>query len=545
MESLINSKGHIPVSMALEVLYCPRNFYLRYVTGETTRDARMERGRGQDNRRNTRKHVSSSAGLREHDVKVASDELGLSGKIDAVDDIDGAIVPVEFKTGGVSENEYDRAQLCAYGMILEEMNNTVVSCGYLYYMADRKRVEIPFSETLRARVRYAVETAWAILEGTLTPPPQDDPRCRGCALADVCMPDETRILSGKTDVSPSGVAPRSTFKRTVFVDKSWGSIGVQAGQLVIRQGRDIIGEIPLGQFDQLFLVGKINMSGAVLSELFKRDVFTAFFTSFGRFEGALSPEKSKHSAVRIRQVLCSSEETFRLQIAKSVVDAKLCNMRVVLRRANQRNQSAVLTDSVKQIAALRKQISQCPAIETLLGVEGAGSRAYFQGFRSLFDKKWGFQRRNRRPPRDPVNAVLSFGYSILAGQVTGLIKAVGLDPYIGFLHREHYGHPCLALDLMEPFRPIIVDSIALRMFHQNMVTETDFETPERTAGAVYLGTSGRKTFFSAFSTRMKEQATHPVFQRRLSYRRLIEMDVRFLGKHLCGEFEKFTCFTVR
>jgi CRISP-associated protein Cas1 len=545
MESLTDQKNFIPVSMALETLYCPRNFYLRYITGEERRDAKMERGFREDERRNYRKKISLDSAERIHDVSLVSFEKGLTGKVDAVENRRGEFIPFEYKTGKISENEYDRAQLCAYGMMLEEMKGLSIPYGCIYYMEDRRKIKIVFDESLRARVNHAVETAWAILEGSLVPPPRDDPRCRGCALADVCMPDETRIMSGMKDECPSGVAPRSTFERTVFIDQSWGSIGCSGGQLTITRGSERIGEVPLEQFDQLFLIGKINVSGSLLSELLKRDVFIAFFTSFGRFEGSLIPEKSRHSALRIHQVQASIDETHRLGVAREIVDAKLINMRVMLRRANQRTPAEILETSINQIAALRRQLQGADTFEQLLGIEGAGSRAYFEGYRSLFDQSWEFERRTRRPPTDPVNAALSFGYSILTGQVSGLINAVGMDPYIGFLHREHYGHPCLALDLMEPFRSIIVDSTVLRMFHQNMLTRSCFTKPDAISGAVYLNDSGRKAFFNAFSTRMQEQATHPVFKKKLSYRRLIEMDIRFLAKHLCGEFDRFSGYTVR
>lgn len=545
MESLVNRRSTIPVSMALETLYCPRNFYLRYVTGETSRDYRMQRGKGEDERRNRRKRVAKPDGYRAHDISLSSVELGLAGKVDAIDEIDGVPYPVEFKTGSVTENEYDRAQLCAYGMMLEEMRSKRIPRGYIYYRADRQKVEVPFTGELRALVRQAVDTAWAILEGSLVPPPRDDPRCRGCALADICMPDETRIISGKKDQCPAGVAPRSTFERTVFIDESWGSVGKSGGRMVIRKGRDTVGEVPLETFDQLFLVGKINLSGALLSDLFKRDIYTAFFTSFGRFEGALTPEKSKHSALRIQQVKSSISENRRLGISRGIVHSKLINMRVLLRRALARNHSETLAQSVARIAALRKQIDACQTLDQLLGIEGAGSRAYFDGFKTLFRDQWGFSSRTRRPPRDPVNAALSFGYSILTGQVTGLINAVGMDPYIGFLHRVHYGNPCLALDLVEAFRPIVIDSVVLRLFHQKMLKETCFTKPEKVSNAVYLNEKGRKAFFKAFSSRMRERATHPVFNKKLSYRRLIEMDIRFFAKFLCGEFDAFKPYTVR
>ncbi len=545
MESLTDRKTGIPVSMALETLYCPRNFYLRYVTGEQSRDARMERGYREDERRSGRKNLQTDVSFREYDVTLVSHEMGLTGKVDAIEQIDEQYFPYEFKTGSVSDNQYERAQLCAYGMMLEEMKNVTVSHGYIWYMEDRRKIQIPFDEALRSAVRKAVDTAWEILEGSLVPAPHDDPRCRGCALADVCMPGETRILTGKKDECPSGVAPRSTFERTVFIDQGWCSIGCSGGRMTIRKGSEQIGEVPFEQFDQLFLIGNVSISGAVLSELFKRDIYTAFFTAFGRFEGSLAPEKSRHSALRIHQMQTSLDETRRLAVAREFVRAKLINMRVILRRANQRTPEKILQKCMTMIGNVKKQIDTAETADCLIGLEGAGTRAYFEGFKSLFSSEWGFERRTRRPPRDPINAALSFGYSILTGQVTGLINAVGMDPYIGFLHREHYGHPCLALDLMEPFRSIIVDSTVLRMIHQNMFTETCFTEPENISGAVYLNEKGRKAFFGAFSTRMNELATHPVFKKQLSYRRLIEMDVRFLAKYLCGEFDRFTGYTVR
>ena len=545
MEALMDRKNLIPVSMAIETIYCPRNFYLRYVTGEKGRNARMERGAWEDKRRKEQGRIKMEGSERIHDVDLVSTEMGLIGKIDAIDIENGVYVPFEFKTGGVTDNEYDRVQLCTLGMMLEEMKGVAIEYGHIYYTEDRRRVRIEFDQALRVRVNHAVETAWAILEGSLVPPPRDDPRCRGCALADVCMPDETRLMSGNKDECPAGVAPRSTFERTVFIDQSWGSIGCRGGRLTITKGPENIGEVPLEQFDQLFLIGKINISGALLSELLKRDVFMAFFTSFGRFEGTLTPEKSKHSALRIKQVQASQDEAMRVTLAREVIKAKLTNMRVFLRRANQRTPSEILEKSVDQIAALKLQLVEADTLERILGIEGAAGRAYFEGFRSLFAPEWKFDRRTRRPPMDPINAALSFGYSILTGQISGLIHAVGMDPYIGFLHREHYGNPCLALDLVEPFRSIIVDSTVLRMVNQNMLTETCFTEPDDISGAVYLNETGRKAFFSAFSNRMQEQATHPVFEKKLSYRRLIEMDIRFLAKYLCGEFDEYTSYTVR
>lgn len=534
----------LPVSHALEVIYCPRNFYYRYVQGIQDQNAAMARGSVEERRRQARETVYRPESVHYRDVNVFSHQLGLIGIIDAVEETDEGPVPLEYKSGEADENPYDRAQLCAYGMMLESMRDVPIGHGFLYYTGSRKRVRIDFTADLRQRVISAVEQALDILKDGEVPSPLDDERCKGCAIADICMPDEVTILSGKADTSPTGVAPRSTFERTVFLDESWGSLGRRENRMVIKQGGDVLQEIPFELFDQVFVIGNMNLSGAIMHEFFRRNVFVAFFSTFGRYEGCLTPEKMKYAKMRMIQVKNAMDPEICLGVAREIVDAKLANMRVILRRAASRG-APDLESAVNRIAVLRKEIFAAKDPGFLMGIEGAGSRAYFDGYKTLFDTSWGFRKRTRRPPRDPVNAALSFAYSILAGQITGIIQAVGMDAYIGFFHRERYNRPCLALDLIEVFRPVIADSVVLRLFSTQMVTPKDFDVPDPDRAGCYLNESGREAFFRAFSARMQEQAIHPVFQTRLTYRRLIEMEVRFLAKFLSGEIPRFQPYRIR
>lgn len=535
----------LPVSQALQTLYCPRNFYYRFVAGITVQNARMMRGTLEDQRRMKKKIVHRSRSVQMRDAALSSYELGLTGNVDAVEETDDGPVPLEYKTGDVTDNVYDRAQLCAYGMMLEEMRNIRINYGFLYYTGSRKRVRIDFNEELRNKVLAAVERAWKILEGGEIPQPLDDERCRGCALAEICMPDEVTRLEKGTDIVDAGVAPRCTFERTVFMDEGWGSLGKTGNTLSIKKGDEKIGAVPFEYFDQVFIFGKVNLSGAVLREFFRRNIFVAFFTAFGSFEGSLSPERSRYAALRKAQWAAADDPQKKLVIAREIVDAKLANMRVMLQRAGRRNDSENIRKYIKNIAGLRKNVAKCSDLGSLMGIEGAASRTYFKGLRMRFHQKWKFAARTRRPPKDPVNSVLSFGYSVLAGQLTGLIQAVGLDPYIGFLHSEKYGRPCLALDLMEPFRPVIADSTALRMFSNNMVDDNCFDLKKNISNACLLNEKGRKSFFRAFSNRMDETATHPVFGYKLNYRRILEMEVRFLAKFLVGEINRFQAYRIR
>ncbi len=195
---------------------------------------------------------------------------------------------------------------------------------------------------------------------------------------------------------------------------------------------------------------------------------------------------------------------------------------------------------------------QTGSIEELLGSEGNGARLYFRDFAGMIKldesgrdtsaMPFDFETRNRRPPRDPVNALLSLGYSLLAKDLTVACYAVGFDPYIGFYHQPRFGRPALALDLMEPFRPLIVDSAVLTAINTGMITPRDFV---RVGGSVALTAAGRKAFFRAYELRMDALVTHPLFDYRVSYRRMLEIQSRLLARVLEGEISEYPVFTTR
>ena len=185
------------------------------------------------------------------------------------------------------------------------------------------------------------------------------------------------------------------------------------------------------------------------------------------------------------------------------------------------------------------------SLETLLGLEGAGARVYFSNFDAMLNtpvSAFNFRTRNRRPPRDPVNAVLSFLYSMLIRQALVSSVAVGFDPYLGFYHQPEYGRPALALDLAEEFRPVLADSAALRLFNNSELKENDFI---RRSGAVSLTPDGRKAVVRAFERRLDSLVSHPVFGYSISYRRVLEVQARLLGRHLLGELPRYPAFTTR
>ena len=230
-----------------------------------------------------------------------------------------------------------------------------------------------------------------------------------------------------------------------------------------------------------------------------------------------------------------------LSIARDLVVAKLRNSRVMLRR----NHPEAPPQALKEIARLSRNARNADSLQTLLGFEGAAASVYFANFGDMIrseDSDFDFRVRSRRPPRDPVNAVLSFLYSMLIKQAFVSAVSVGFDPYMGFYHQPKYGKPALALDLAEEFRPIVADSSTLTLFNNSELKSADFI---RRSEAVSLTQEGRKAVIRAFERRLDSLITHPLFGYSISYRRIMEVQARLLGRHVLGELKKYPTFTTR
>jgi CRISPR-associated protein Cas1 len=245
----------------------------------------------------------------------------------------------------------------------------------------------------------------------------------------------------------------------------------------------------------------------------------------------------------------ADSEWFPLSLARALVAGKIRNQRTML----QRNHVEPKKPSLIGMKALAERAEQAENLESLLGLEGSAARLYFEEFAGMIKPgdesesptngfSFDFDGRNRRPPRDPVNALLSLAYSMLAKDLTIACYAVGFDPYMGFYHQLRHGRPALALDLMEPFRPLIADSAVLSAVNTKMVTERDFV---RVGASVALTPAGRKGFFRAYELRMDSLVTHPLFEYRVSYRRLLEIQVRLLARVLEGEISAYPVFVTR
>ncbi len=269
-----------------------------------------------------------------------------------------------------------------------------------------------------------------------------------------------------------------------------------------------------------------------------------YFSQGGWFRGITHALGNRNCELRLHQYRVATDPEKALGIARRLVAAKLLNCRTLLRR----NHTNPPTNVLAELRRLADDTSRAATAEVLLGIEGLGARAYFGAFAGMISEDrrmlagFDFESRNRRPPRDPVNALLSLAYSILAKDFTVTLLAVGLDPFLGFLHRPRFGRAALALDLMEEFRPLIADSVVLQLINNGEVDPGSFV---RRGGAVALTDAGRKKFLLAYERRMNHLIRHPIFGYRISYRRVLEVQARLLARHLSSELPNYPGFRTR
>jgi CRISPR-associated protein Cas1 len=298
------------------------------------------------------------------------------------------------------------------------------------------------------------------------------------------------------------------------------------------------------------IFGNVGLTTPAVKRLLDEGIEVTFLTIYGRYHGRLVGAAAPHAALRRTQYRRAEEPGWALELARQFVEGKLRNQRALLQRFA-RNRSSVPDAVLAAAEALAwpiGRVARATTIGSLLGIEGSGTARYFEGFRALIGPEWRFDRRDRRPPPDPVNALLSFGYTLLSHKAFGVVQAVGLDPYQGFLHQVDYRRPSLALDMMEEFRPLLVDSLILRMCADGRIAPTDF-TPTTDASdgpGVLLSDDARRRFVAAFEERMRTEATHPDGADgrpgKVSYLRCMELQARCLVRALQrnAQYESFT-----
>jgi CRISPR-associated protein Cas1 len=329
----------------------------------------------------------------------------------------------------------------------------------------------------------------------------------------------------------------------VYVQSQGATVGKRGERLEIRS-RDGVQHARLMDTSQLCVFGNVQVSAQTLNTLIGGGIPVCHFSYAGWFYGVSHGIGNRNCDLRLHQYRAAIDPVGSLALARRFVGAKLLNCRTMIRRNHAQPPQAALVE-LERLAA---DADRAEAAESLLGIEGAGARAYFAEFGGMLKPEAGdvatfdFTTRNRRPPRDPVNSLLSLAYSVLAKDWTVTLFAVGLDPFLGFYHRPRFGRAALALDLMEEFRPLIADSVVLQLVNNGEVQSSSFI---KRGDAVSLTPDGRKKFFLAYERRMSHLITHPVFGYRISYRRVLEVQARLLARYLAGELPEYPSFRTR
>ena len=540
----------VPARMVNEYVYCPRLAFIEWVEGDFRDNVYTVDGRHAHRRVDQQRPARVEGDpIHARSVHLSAPVCGIVARIDLVESDGGEATPIDYKRGAPPDNEArchepERVQLCAQALVLEE-NGFQCEAGILYFTGARRRVEVPLSDDLRQRTLSAVEDLREMARaGQLPPVLVDSPKCIGCSLAGVCLPDEIELLRHMA----AGSTPRQLFPARddalpLHIQADHGKIGKRGERLKITTRDEDPVEVRMLDVSQISVYGNVQVTTQAIRSLCERCIPLCFFTRGGWFFGLLQGLPHRNVGLRRLQHLAAADPDQSLPIAQSIVDQKIRNQRTLIRRNAQDDPQQALN----MMRHLARKARGAPSLESLLGIEGSAARVYFNSFQSMLRPSHGemdmvISARNRRPPKDPVNALLSFAYALLAKELTITLSAVGFDPYCGFFHQPRYGRPSLALDLMEPFRPIIADSVVINVINNGVIQCRDFTSR---LGAVNLTAAGRRRFIKAYERRMDELVKHPVFGYRLSYRRVLEVQAMLVGRMLAGEVDDFPVFVTR
>ncbi len=546
----------VPARMLNEFAYCPRLCYLEWVQGEFAHSEDTLDGRFQHRRVDRPSGDLSGPDpgddgvIHARSVLLSDEGLGAIARIDLVEAQGSRATPVDYKRGtvpNVPEGAYEpeRVQLCVQGLLLRA-HGYECDEGIIYFVASKRRVRVRFDDGLVTRTLELMDGARAMSSLDEIPPPlEDSPKCPRCSLVGICLPDEVSFLKGSAYVvKPDDVrrmAPARDDALPMYVQAQGAVVGKSGDNVTVRVKGQVVSKTRLLDVSSLSIFGNAQVTAQAVRELLDRGIPICHFTYGGWLKGVTWGMGHKNVDLRIHQFAAAGDRIGSVMVARELVIAKLRNSRVMLRR----NHPDAPEQALKEIMRLSRNARKVDSLQTLLGIEGAAASVYFANFGAMIrseESAFDFRTRNRRPPKDPVNAVLSFLYSMLIKQTLVSAIAVGFDPYMGFYHQPKYGKPALALDLAEEFRPIVADSAALTLFNNSELVERDFV---QRSGSVALTETGRKAVIRAFERRLDTLITHPLFGYSISYRRIMEVQARLLGRHILGELPKYPAFTTR
>ncbi len=542
----------IPIQRIQQHVYCKRLFYLEYVQAQFETNRFVKEGeyvhRRVDQEKGDLSNIDSSEGNLENNnarsISISSSSLGLTGIADLIEQTDDETVLVEFKRGKPQRDgtawETHQVQVCALVLVLRD-NGYQCERAQIYYAASKQRIDVPISDALIDRtleenkeMRHTAELA------KIPPPLYASPKCPGCSLVGICMPDEVNLHNGVSEQQPRKLVPRKSAARPIYITEVGSKVSFRKGRVVVSKQEEELQQARLIDVSQINLYGNVQISSQMMRRAFDKEIPVCWFSYGGWFQGIATGMPSKHVDLRRRQVAISAQSG--LPIAKEMIKGKIRNSRTFLMR----NARIEIEEEKAQLKHLANSVDDADSLTSLLGTEGAAARTYFGAFSKMIrDDALGtfdFNGRNRRPPKDPINCLLSYCYALLVKDLTATVIGIGFDAYLGVLHQPRYGRPALSLDLAEEFRPVIAESVALNMVNNGEIGSKHFI---HRAGSVALTKDGRKAVLESYERRLETEITHPTYQYRVTYRRAFELQARVLAAHFLGDIPGYVPLMTR
>jgi CRISPR-associated protein Cas1 len=561
MMTFHSEKELIPLRGLNELAYCPRLYHLMYVQGIFDNSADTVEGSAEHKRRKARKKAGGDG----TETPWGSDAVahltlscsikGITGKFDVLLNVGDSVVPVEDKHGPAPDGRacfdiggyelapevwYNDQMQLAGQMWLLRANGYSCKSGRVYYRKTKSMVTLTWNDNLEAALDWTICQSRKLNGAPMPPPLHNSEKCIRCSLNHVCLPDETLALDGKLE-EPRRLHPGRDHAGVLYLTTPGCKLVKDGDNLRIWQRDQHHDTISAKDVSSVCIFGNAQMSTQVLTDFFHRGISVFYFTSGGWLRGVSMPLTTQNVLLRKQQFLKLSIPDFAIRIARGIVQSKIANQRTLLRR----NRSDNLSETLDKLAVYREQAGDADSSETLRGIEGIAARIYWSGFATCLrsdNSGMAMNGRNRRPPRDPVNAMLSYGYTLLMRDCYAAAAQVGLDPLFGGYHTVVPGRPALALDLMEAFRPLIVDSAVLRGVNERAFTKQDFIS--RPGSCVFKETA-RKNWIASYERRIDDMITHPAFGYRLSYRRVLHLEARLFARFLEGDISTYTPLTTR
>lgn len=518
----------ISASQLNTYLFCPRLLFLEAVLGCEGSNIPSEEGRLLHDK------------LASDEIYVENTTLGLCGKVDVYR---GDGVPIEYKRGKPCPNGTPwlghALQLCALGLLLEKVEDQPIQYGYIWYNLSRERIKVEFTDTLKQDTLHALKKARQLLADTRLPEPLSNRKaCLGCNQYRNCLPDELQATQAPVEAKTI-LAPHIE-GQGLYIDKPGAKISIKNGSIQVSHS-DVDKPIMIGleRVNQVVIQQPSHCSSSFLETCSKTKIPVMLLDFSGRWQGSLLSAPGRNVLVRLKQYEILNNPQNRLQLSKTLIRAKITNQRVWLRRHLGPDHA-----SCDVLQRILKQIEQAESLEQLLGMEGEAAKHHYRGLSDMLkdhaDITW--QGRHKHPSPDPLNSLLSFGYSILMQQALTGCHLAGLEPYLGFYHGLKHGKPSLALDLMEIYRTPVVDATVLGFLNRRQCSAEDFDIQ---GSICLLKEKVRKAFIGCLFERLRSEIKHPVFGYHTTYQRAIHVEARLLSYGLLSGLELWKPFTWR